>query len=324
MNLHITVQVPRSPGLEKIMDRLPAKLEPLLVAFQPELVQLQGRLVRHTSREGVSCSLNLHLPTAQLSSEHTAATAQTAFRAASEELVQQVRKHKQRLRANRAPDHGRARLAVAHSPHAGAAQERLPEAAQEQRRADLAGYFGAHHAELLSFVQRQIGLRERLGELQPGQVEADEVLDEVVVAALEATPSPAPVSRGRWLLVLAAAAIRKLVKSYSDHQHGQEHRSLDADPEAADAPDPETVAATSEMMDQLALALAPLPRVQRHDLVLYLLEGFRPQELAELSHRTLGEVEASLAGAETALRAKPGLSPTLRQRLRLGMVPQAS
>lgn len=318
MNLHITVQVPRSPDLEKIMNRLPAKLEPLLIAFQPELVQLQGRLVRHTSREGVCCNLNLHLPTAQLSSEHTAATAQTAFRAASEELVQQVRKHKQRLRENRtlAPDQGRPRLAVAHPHHAGAAQER--------RRADLAGYFGAHHAELLSFVQRQIGLRERLGELQPGQVEADEVLDEVVVAALEATPSPAPVSRGRWLLVLAAAAIRKLVKAYSDHQHGLEHRSLEADPEAADAPDPETVAATTEMMDQLALALAPLPRVQRHDLVLYLLEGFRPQELAELSHRTLGEVEASLAGAETALRAKPGLSPSLRQRLRLGMVPQAS
>jgi DNA-directed RNA polymerase specialized sigma24 family protein len=261
-----------------------------------------------------------------LSSEHTAATAQTAFRAASEELVQQVRKHKQRLRENRtgAPEYGRPWLALAHSNHAGGAQEPRPGAAWERRRADLAGYFGAHYAELLSFVQRQIGLRERLGELQPGQVEADEVLDEVVVAALEATPSPAPVSRGRWLLVLAAAAIRKLVKTYSDHQHGLEHCSLDADPEATDAPDPETVAATTEMMDQLALALAPLPRVQRHDLVLYLLEGFRPQELAQLSHRTLGEVEASLAGAETALRAKPGLPSTLRQRLRLGMVPQAS
>lgn len=316
MNLHITVQVPRSPDLEKVMDRLPAKLEPLLVAFRPELVQLQGRLVRHTSREGVSCSLNLHLPTAQLSSEHTAATAQIAFRAAGDELVRQVRKHKQRLRENRSQALS---LRVAEPP---AAPVQTNHAEQERRRADLAGYFGAHYDHLLSFVRRQLRLRERLGELPPGQLDAGEVLDEVVLAALESAPSAPPVSRGRWLLVLAAAAIRKLVKQYSDHPHGLEHRTLTSDPTATDEPDPEEVAATSEMMDQLALALRPLPPAQRHDLVLYLLEGFRPKELAEISHRSAADVEASLLEAESALRAKPGLSPMLRQRLRL--VPQAS
>jgi DNA-directed RNA polymerase specialized sigma24 family protein/ribosome-associated translation inhibitor RaiA len=327
MNLHITVQVPRSPDLQKLMDRLPEKLEPLLVAFQPELVQVQGRLVRHTSREGVNCRLNLHLPTTQLSSEETAATAQIAFRAASEDLVRQARKHVERLRENRL------RKAPPSRPRANGSDRRESPAARrdhdgdfhaaqrEQRRADMAGYFGAHYQQVRAFIGRQLQIRERMGELPPGQLETDEVLDEMVMTALESAATAPPVSRGRWLLMLAVSTIRKLVKAGSDRPHGVEHHTLTSDPRAMDEPDPEEVAATVEMMDQLAAALRPLPAAQRHDLILYLLEGFRPQELAELSHRTPAEVETSLHQAEAALRAKPGLSPMVRQRLRLA--PQA-
>ncbi|MGH9393860.1 MAG: hypothetical protein ACRD1E_06790, partial [Terriglobales bacterium] len=101
MNLHLTVQVPRSPDLNQILDRFQQKLALLLFAFQPELVQLQGRMVRHTSREGVLCRLNLHLPTGQISSEHTAKSAQIALRRSGEDLLRQLKKHKQLLRETR-------------------------------------------------------------------------------------------------------------------------------------------------------------------------------------------------------------------------------
>jgi RNA polymerase sigma factor (sigma-70 family) len=328
MNLHLTVQVPRSPELNQQIDRFHAKLEPLLAAFQPELVQLQGRMVRHTSREGVLCRLNLHLPTAQLASEKAAATAQAAFRAAAEDLVSQLNKHKQRLRLTRPHVRRRRRLAGA-----------VPAVSHVERQADLAGYFGSHADQVLAFVRRQIELREHLGELPEGRLNAVEVLDEVVVRALAARPGSVGLNRGRWLLMLAAQSIHDLAKDYGDHPHGQEMHSLDAQmpqpqpgaepPEAirlaqviaADRRNPEQVAATAEALERLASALLRLPPQQRHDLVLYLLEGFRPQELAELTHRAEADVRRSLEQAEAGLRAQPEVPGLFNQRFQVELKP---
>lgn len=329
MNVHLTVQVPRSPELNQILDRIHHKLEALLYAFQPELVQLQGRLVRHTSREGVLCRLNLHLPTGQLSSEKAAATAQTALRAASDELTRQLHKHKQRLRETRP------RWRPAHLP-----RRRLGEGATMARAAELSGYFGAHYQHLLGFVRRQVELRERLGELPEGWLDPHEVLDEVVVEALSARPGTQAANRGRWFLLLAAAAMRRLAKSYGDRPHGQLTQSLDQaapasplhadglgrddaaeglrlqDVVAADRANPEEAAATAEAMERLAAALAQVPQQPRHDLVLYLLEGFRPKELAQLTRRSEAEVRASLEVAEAALQAQSNLPWQLQSRVR--------
>lgn len=318
MNVHLTVQVPRSPDLDHLIDRFHHKLEPLLLVFQPGLVQLQGRLVRHTSREGVLCRLTLHLPTGQLSSEAAAPTAQSAFRGAGEELVGQLNKHKQRLRETRPRQRaGDGDFVSAPAPDRGGEAE-----AAARRRAEMAGYLGADYPRLLAFARRQVTLREHLGELVPGRLDPHEVLDEVVVAAIEAPPEPPPADRGRWLLRLAAAAMRRLSADYGGRQHGQKVQALDHDPLARDEADPEEQAAAAEMMAQLAEAMRSLPPSQRHDLVLYLLEGFQPQELAALSRRSDAEVENSLQSAETALRAHPNLPPRLRQRLRLGLDPQ--
>jgi DNA-directed RNA polymerase specialized sigma24 family protein/ribosome-associated translation inhibitor RaiA len=327
MNLHLTVQVPRSPELNQQIDRFHGKLEPLLAAFQPELVQLQGRIVRHTSREGVLCRLNLHLPTAQLTSEKAAATTQAAFRAAGDDLIAQLNKHKQRLRLTRPHVRRRRRGFVPPAPASGPGQ------------AELAGYFGSHADQVLAFVRRQIELRENLGELPEGRLDPLEVMDEVVVRALSARPGSVGVNRGRWLLLLAAQAIRHLAKEYGDHPHGQAVQSLDArlarpqvdaDPPgetrldqviAANRRDPEQVAGAAEALGRLATALLRLPPQQRHDLVLYLLEGFRPQELAALTHRSEADVRRSLEQAEAGLRAQPEMPDVLSQRLKTAIQP---
>ncbi|HWG37990.1 MAG TPA: hypothetical protein VN690_09765 [Terriglobales bacterium] len=331
MNLQLTVQVPRSPDLNQILDRFQQKLTPLLFAFQPELVQLHGRLVRHTSREGVVCRLNLHLPTGQISSEHIAATAQAALRAAGEDLLRQLHKHKQRLRETRPRWHRpRYRRRAVHA------------AASASRQSDLAAYLGGHYEHLLGFVRRQIVLREHLGELAPGWLDPQEVLDEVVVAALEAKPAAAAMNRGRWFLLLAADAIRRLAKTYGDRRHGlgvaslaDDLRALDAGADgsddgavepprledfiAANYANPEESAAAAEAMARLAAVVARLPGQQRHDLVLYLLEGFRPAELARMTQRSQAEVIASLEQAENGLKLLPDLPHLLRHRLPLGL-----
>ncbi len=339
MNVHLTMQVPRSPDLNHTVDRFQRKLEPLLFVFQPELVQLQGRLLRHSSREGVRCRLNLHLPTGQLSSEEGAATAQAAFRAASDDLIRQLQKHKQRLRETRMrPAGGRIR------------PRPVVEAGSGAGNANLGAYFGAQYGHILAFIRRQIQLRERLGELPAGRLEPEEVMDEVVLAALQAMPDAAALNRGRWLLLLAAAAIRKLTKANSSRQHGIELRSLDQDAQSADGAssddngegdealelqdfvrsphaDPEQTALAAEAMDRLAAALARIPRELRHDLVLYMLEGFRPQELAQVSGRNEAEVRAALEQAQQALRQQSAPQPVLarfgsRSGRRLKLQPQ--
>jgi DNA-directed RNA polymerase specialized sigma24 family protein/ribosome-associated translation inhibitor RaiA len=315
MNIHVTVQVPRSPELNQILDRFQHKLTPLLFVFHPDLVQLQGRLQRHTSREGVHCRLTLHLPTGQLSSERTAATAQTALRGAGDELIRQLNKHKQRLRETRPRFHrvraARLRPRPGANAHAGAT-------------ADLAAYLGHHYAQLLAFVQRQLELRERLGEIPEGWLEPAEILNEVVTAALSEPPQAASQNRGRWLLLLTAQAIRQAVKTYGEHRHGLQIESLEPDAVealAGDEANPEESAAAVETMDRLAAALRPLPLEQRHDLVLYLLEGFRPQELARLTRREESEVRASLTAAEAALQAVADLPGVLRRQLPLDQRP---
>lgn len=318
MNLQLTLQVPRSTELDEIVVRFQDKLQALLAAFQPELVQLQGRLVRHTSREGVSCRLNLHLPTGQLSSEQSAATAQAAWRGAGEELLRQLHRHKQRLRETRP----RGRVAGnGHQLRRGGA---ATGSAGTARRAELVGYFGGHYDDLLAFVRRQLNLTEQRGDAAAARLDAEEVLDEVVLAALEAEPRSIQQNRGRWLRLLAAAAIHRLERNYGGRQHGLDIASLEADPRAEDEPDPEALAGMGEMLQQMAEALKMLPARQRRDLILYMIEGFKPEEMAQISQRSRQEVEMSLRLAETALRQQPRLPELLRQRLRLGWQAQSA
>lgn len=313
MNLHLTVQVPRSPELDALVERFHGKLESLLVTFQPELVQLQGRWVRHTSREGVSCSLNLHLPTGQLSSEQTASTAQLAFRGASEDLLRQLHRHKERLRQTR--PHGRS---TSHGNGRPASAPASAARATAARRTDLAGYFGGHYDEVLASVRRQLVLAELWGDRAAARLDAEEVLDEVVLAALQAEPRQLQQNRGRWLRLLAAAAIHHLEKSYGRLEHGLDIATLDTEPPAESEPNPEQLADMTEMMEQLTAALEELPATQRHDLILFLIEGFRPQEMAQISLRSRQEVEASLRSAAATLRQQPRLPESMRRRLQLG------
>ncbi|MGH9519388.1 MAG: hypothetical protein ACRD2D_07045 [Terriglobales bacterium] len=312
MNIHLTVQVPRSTELDAIVERFQNKLEPLLAAFQPELVQLQGRLVRHTSREGVTCRLNLHLPTGQMSSEQSAATAQTAWRGAGDDLLRQLHRHKQRLRTTRP----RGRMLV--NNNRSRRRRSVAAAPSPARRAELARYFGGHYDDLLVFVQRHLALTEQLGDTAATQLDAEEVLDEVVLAALEAEPGAARQNRGRWLRLLAAAAIHRLEKSYGRRQHGLDIATLETDPRAQDEPDPEVLAGMSEMLEQFAVTLRSLPAPQQRDMILYMIEGFRPEEMAQISHRSRQEVESSLRSAAATLRQQPRLPEPMRQRLRLG------
>ena len=68
--------------------------------FRPELVHLKGMVEEVSPREGTSVSLNLRLPSGQMAVQKAAPTATAAVKAAFEDLLQQVNKHKDLLRAS--------------------------------------------------------------------------------------------------------------------------------------------------------------------------------------------------------------------------------
>ncbi|MGH9534900.1 MAG: sigma factor-like helix-turn-helix DNA-binding protein [Terriglobales bacterium] len=338
METRFTWQAAKSAELESQLQRLQQKIGRLLVMFSPQLVHLHGRLSHHNAREGNSCALDLHLPTGQLAAEKSAATSQAALHAAGEDLLEQIKRHKDRLRSEQGRN-GHATLRTLPSP------DRLPSAPpdREAERQDLSRYIAANVDALQRFVQRQLELRARLGQIRPKQLDPREVLDEMIVEALAASDGnhPAP---PRWFYLLAVNAIRRLAPLAGQDYGGAPALSLDrelgddevrreeqnyeffAPGEGADAavgdltPDPtmatpEDIAYSSEMVTLLAAALQRLPAQQREQLVLFALEGFSIEELAMLSGRPPGTVRAELQAASLALEQQTDIPGDLRRRL---------
>lgn len=341
MQVQFTVQVPKSSDLEAQLAKLQEKVGRLLAMFQPDLVQLHGRLTRHTSREGALCSLNLRLPTGQLASEGGGATAQIALRQAQDELLEQIKKHKQRLhREQLRAGHRTVRTMPPADALRPAPASAASPGAEQADRADLSRYIAANVEQLRRFVARQIHLRERLGQLRPGQLDAREVLDEMIADALAAPNGnhPAP---PRWFYLLAVSAIGRLAALTDQHYLGQTSDSLDREITPAetrreeefefldpveetelrdimpdpDMANPEQIAYSNEVVDLLQSALNHLDRRQREDLVLFAIEGFTIEELAMISGRKAEQARADLRRAGEALARQPGVAGDLRERL---------
>ena len=74
------------------------KIERLLVAYAPDLIQVRGHFDRHATRTEFTCAVNLSLPTGTLHASAVAADAENSARAAFSELEAQIKKHQSLLR----------------------------------------------------------------------------------------------------------------------------------------------------------------------------------------------------------------------------------
>src|SRR5450631_792144 len=100
MNVHVSYKVHKTPDIEKEISHQIEKIQKRLHVFRPELVHLKAILDPSPGREGTHVSLNLRLPSGQLTAEENAPSATAAIKAAFDELVQQVGRHKQLLRSS--------------------------------------------------------------------------------------------------------------------------------------------------------------------------------------------------------------------------------
>ena len=341
MNVHISYRVSKTPDIEKEINHYLEKLQKRLQVFRPELVHLKGNVEQNSAREGFVVSLNLRLPSGQMAAQKSGPAAVVALRAAFDDLLSQVTKHKEHLRSQhkwprwRRVERTRLEPQVPFEETVAAVQP--PTVSQE----DISTYVNANLRRLERFVERELYFRETADLLTPYQVTPEEVIGETIANALgDGLEKPERLALEPWLYRLAIRAIDDLaarsredssavpleqsarhpnVRGTDDAQlqfHQPDEQLIRGDVIAdRGAATPEQIAASDEMIALVEVALLGATREDREAFILYAIEGFTPEEIAAITDRKADQVKASVAAAREHLRNSLPVSNDFKEKL---------
>lgn len=328
MNVHISYKGSKTPDLDKEFNQHIAKMKKRLQFFRPELVHLHAIVEENSAREGPSVALNLRLPSGQMAAKANGSTPTAAIKAAFDQLVEQLTKHKDMLRnAHKWPR--RRRDGTTRPPPQVPFEETLAAVQPSTITGeDVRSFINAKFTLLFRFVERELRYRENLGLIGRNQVSADEVVDEAVANALDnGEDKPELVSLEPWLYRLARRAIDQVAGRNGEQvqQVPLDHAYRQTDVHDADElqmqfhqPDeavnnedviadvrvstPEASASSDEMIALVEYALLGAKPGDREAFLLYAVEGFTPDEIAVITSGPVEEVRNSIARAREHLR----------------------
>lgn len=342
MNVHVSYRVPKSPDLEKQVNQSAEKLRRRLQVFKPDLVHLHAIVDERTGRAGFDVRLDLRLPSGDIAARENADRVEAAIKGAFEDLIEQVTKHKDRLRAqHKWPRQRRVPSSrdIAQVPFEQTVAAVQPESISED---DISGYVNANFARLQRFVDRELRYRENNGELRPDQIQTQEVIDEAIATALGQEEKPEKLALEPWLYRLSLSAIRDLSSRDGDGRDAvrldQPARSREARLDEGDEaflqfhqPDeaitgenlianpslatPEDSAATDEMIGLVELALLGARQEDREAFLLSGIEGFTVDEISAISGRPSEAVRKSINSARDHLRKNLPVPETFKEKL---------
>ncbi len=339
MNVHISYRLHKTPDIEKDINHLVEKLRKRLQVFRPELVHLKGAVEQSSAREGTIVSLNLRLPSGQMAVQQSAQTPVVAVKAAFDDLLQQITRHKDLLRSShkwrrRRTENARPERQVPFEQTMAAVQP--PTVSSD----DVRSYVNANLSRLERFVERELYFREVAGEVAPDFVSKEEVVDEVIARALgDGGEKPDRLALEPWLYRLAIRALddlsvrseeslsavplevsaRKQNVRASDESELQFHQpdemlteeSVIADRRAAT---PEDIASSDEMVSLVQYALNGAKRPDREVFILHTIEGFSVEEICEITDRRQEEIRSSILAARDHLRRSPPIAHRFREK----------
>ena len=327
MNVHISYKISKTPDIEKEIHHWTAKVEKRLQVFRPELIHLKGLVEQNTPREGSTVALNLRLPSGQMAAQESAPSPTTAVKAAFDDLLGQISRHKDLLRNSH---HWRRR-----GVRAGRA---TPEVPFEQTLAsvppasatveDIRSYINASLRRLSLFVERELILRQDSGQLRSDCFTPEEIVDEAVARALdEKVEKPDRLGIEPWLYRLAIEAMDDLASRLSGNgsevnlQAPRQRRNEGASDEArfqfhqpdeamiteSAVPDrrvqnPEEIAYTDEMIALVQFALRGAKAEDREVFILYALEGFSVEEISAITDRKPDQIHSAIGRVRDKLR----------------------
>jgi len=327
MNVHVSYKAPKTPDIENQIKLHVEKLRTRLQVFRPELIHLHATVEQNSAREGFSVSLNLRLPSGQMAVSGHGATLIVAVKEAFDDLQEQVSKHKARLREKykwaRPRGSGRSGPAVQVPFEDTLAAVKLPAISSS----DITSWVDVNLNRLIRFVDRELRYRESNGQLRPGLVAREEVIDETIATALgDSVEKPERLALEAWLFRTAMRSLDDLtIRNAENGEVSLEQSTRTANVEASDEaqlqfhqPDealaqqdnipepspatPEEIAYSDEMIAMVEAALLGARREEREAFLLYAVEGFSPEEIAIIGDRSAGQVRASILSAREHLR----------------------
>ena len=223
MNVHVSYKVHKTPDIEKEINHQTEKIQKRLQVFRPELVHLKATIDENSAREGMLVSLNLRLPSGQLTAQAKASSPTAAIKAAFDELIQQIGRHKELLRSSH-----KWRRWRGGSQESGSQESREPGVPFEQTLAavlpptisadDIGSYVNANLSRLERFIDRELYFR-RADEEMPNfnsnsnfedGLSTTEVVDEVIARALGDHARPEKLALEPWLYRLALQAMNEM------------------------------------------------------------------------------------------------------------------
>ena len=343
MNVHVSYRLHKAPSVEKDVQYQIEKLEKRLQVFRPDLVHLKGMVEDVSPREGTSVSLNLRLPSGQMAVNKKAPTPEAAIRTAFEDLLQQLNKHKEILRASHKWQRGRRGNATRQTAP-------LSEVPFEQTLAavfpptissdDVRSYVNANLARLDRFVEREIYFREAQETIAPDSVSKEEVIDEAIAAALaDGQDKPERLALEPWLYRQALRALDELSRpdesngnavhledsarrpnvKGSDEAELQFHQPDESITGETVIPDsrvstPEQIMASDELLRLIATSLRDLGSGPREAFILHAMEGFSVEEIVAITGHPAERVLTFVSAARDHLRKTPGLARQFQGR----------
>jgi ribosomal subunit interface protein len=337
MNVQISYKISKTPDLEKLINQQVEKLGRYVQVFRPDLVHVKGS-VEENSRHGFDVSLNLRLPSGQMAAEESGTTAVAAIKAAFDDLAEQVKKHKEQLRNHHKwPRRRGPGRAVETVPF----EDTLAAIKTEQiSPSDVSNYVNVNLPRLKRFIQRELSHREDQGQFAAGQIEVEDVVSEAIANALSEQPDkPERMKLEAWMHRLAIQAINSLAPDGESDDHLPLERShaaqnVQASDEArmqfhqpdeklfeenviADpaANNPEELAARRELIDLVETTLRDAGRNELEAFILYTIEGFTLDEVADITNHTVEEVRAAIRRAREHLQRALPIKDPLKDRL---------
>ena len=337
MNVQISYKFSKTPDLEKLINQQVEKLGRYLQVFRPDLVHLKGA-VEENSRHGFDVSLNLRLASGQMAAQESSATVIAAIKAGFEDLKEQLNKHKELLRKQHQWPRRRGRGSVVGTvPFEDTVAAVKPE---QISSGDISQYVNVNLPRLKRFIQRELTHLEEEGILEFGQVEVEDVVSEAIANALSEPPGkPERIKLEPWIHRLAMQAIDSLAfdgggddqvpleRSHgtqnvlaSDEARLQFHQPDEKLFEENVIPDlaannPEELAARHELIDLVETTLREAGRTEREAFILYTVEGFTLEEIADITNHAVEEVRAAIGKAREHLQRALPIKDPLKDRL---------
>jgi len=339
MNVHFSYKVTKTADLEDLLQQQTDKLNRFLQVFRPDLVHLKGSIVENSLPEGYVVSLNLRLPSGQMAAQEKGETAIVAVKAAFAELANQLKKHKQLLRNqhNWPRRRGPGRAVVATVPFEQTVAAVKPEPVSS---GDISSYIDANLPRLRRFVARELAHQQSEGELLQDQVSVDDVVSEAIADALdEQQDKPERMRLEPWLYRLSLDAIGHLASGNGDEgrlplgrsretgqardtdgpvaEFSQPERRLYVENAIVDSTgqNPEDIAARNELIERVERSLRDAGRDQREAFILYTIEGFTVEEIADITNHPPQQVRADVSAAREHLQKALPLRDPLKDKL---------